>query len=625
MLASSQLTNRLNTALAHHKAGRLDQAEALYRQVRPLAPKHFDLWHLSGLLAYQQERMADAADLLGRAFKLKPDAAVCEYQLAMALQALRRTAEAEKHFRHVLAVTPDFQEGWEGLAYCLKTQDRLVDAVTCHERAVALKPKSAESWYNYGLTLSLLGKIKEALACHERALAVDSSYALGHFGRAQALHQLDRIPEAIAEYGEFLARNPGHHEARSYRLFALHNLDEISREQLFAEHVAYGKAVGVAAPRQWRNVRDPERRLRVAILSPDLREHSCAYFLTPLLQHLDRNQFEVYLYHDHFREDATSARLRALAAVWRNFVGQPHPMVEKTIVQDAPDILIDLAGHTGMTNRLPLFAKRLAPVQITYLGYPNTTGVAAMDYRFTDAIADPEGEADRFATEKLVRFAPTAWVYSPPIDAPAPGLRPCVTRPGVTFGCFNAPSKISDRMLVIWNRILDAVPDSKLLLKGQGLGDPEVRARYQARLARLGVAEARIEFLERTPDTKSHLARYDSIDVALDTFPYNGTTTTCEALWMGVPVVSLVGDRHLARVGASLLSVVGHPEWMAKDDDDYVSIAAALAADRTALPAQSALLRDELQRSPLLDHAGQASRFGTALRACWAKWCGTIR
>ena len=231
-------------------------------------------------------------------------------------------------------------------------------------------------------------------------------------------------PEAIAEYGEFLARNPGHHEARSYRLFALHNLDEISREQLFAEHVAYGKAVGVAAPRQWRNVRDPERRLRVAILSPDLREHSCAYFLTPLLQHLDRNQFEVYLYHDHFREDATSARLRALAAVWRNFVGQPHPMVEKTIVQDAPDILIDLAGHTGMTNRLPLFAKRLAPVQITYLGYPNTTGVAAMDYRFTDAIADPEGEADRFATEKLVRFAPTAWVYSPPIDAPAPGLRP---------------------------------------------------------------------------------------------------------------------------------------------------------------------------------------------------------
>jgi protein O-GlcNAc transferase len=656
MIPQQQLVNRLNQALAHHKAGRLDQAEALYRQARPLAPKHYDVWHLSGLLAYQQERMADAVELLRRALQLKPDAIVCEHELAMALLGARRTADAEKHLRHIVATKPDFPAGWEGLAYCLKTQDRLDEAVQCHERSLALQPKSAESWYNYGLTLSLLGKSKEALACHDRAIAADPKYAFGYFGRAQALHQLNRIADAVVEYGRFLERAPTHHEARSYRLFALQNLGEVSREQLFAEHVAYGKAVGAAIPRRWPNSPDPSRRLRVAILSPDLREHSCAYFLEPLIANLDRSQFEVYLYHDHFREDAISARLRGYAAVWRNFVGQPAAMVEQTVATDAPDILIDLAGHTGMTSRLPSFAKRMAPVQVTYLGYPNTTGVPAMDYRFTDAIADPEGEADGFATERLVRFAPTAWTYAPPTDlgvgrviphapcvedperrvrdnapylehdginsmAPAVSARPSVSAGFVSFGCFNALSKMTDEVFVLWRRILDGVPRSRLVLKGKGLTDGEVRGQYLGRLQAAGIALDRVDLLERTANTAGHLALYAKVDIALDTLPYNGTTTTCEALWMGVPVVSMAGDRHMARVGASLLNAVGHGEWVARDPEEYVKIATELAADRARLNALSMNLRGELQSSPLLDHRGQANRFGAALRECWVKWC----
>lgn len=621
-MIQQQLVNRLNQGLAHHKAGRLDKAEAVYRQVRPLAPKHFELWHLSGLLAFQQERMSDAAELLRRALQLKPDAVACEVELALALLGLRRTVDAEKHLRHAVATKPDFQPAWEQLAYCLKTQDRLAEAVTCHERAVALAPKSAESWYNYGLTLSLLGRPKDALACHDRAAAASAEYPLAWFGRAQALHQLNRIAEAVDEYGKFLARVPNHHEARSYRLFALQNLENVSREQVFADHIAYGKAVGAAVRRSWPNQPDPDRKLRVAILSPDFREHSCAYFFEPIVANLDRSQFELCLYHDHFREDAITTRFRGYAAVWRNFVGQPASAVERSILGDAPDVIVDLAGHTGMTSRLPLFARRLAPVQVSYLGYPDTTGVPAMDYRFTDSVADPEGDADRIATERLVRFAPTAWTYTPPANAPVVEPRPVAANGYVTFGCFNALSKITDSALTLWARVLAAVPNSRLLLKGKGLStDVELRGQFVERLVRAGIPERAVEFLERTDDTRSHLALYSRVDIALDTFPYNGTTTTCESLWMGVPVIALLGDRHLARVSSSLLHAIGHPELVAANADAYVEIAANLALDPARLATLSASLRADLQRSPLLDHAGQAARFGAALRECWRTWC----
>lgn len=620
-MSPQQISSLLQQGIAHHRAGRLIEAGAIYRRVKAAAPGNFDVLHLSGLVAFQQNRLAEAIDLLGRAHKTNPRDHVCEMRYALALNGARRTAEAEKHFRHAVQVKPDFVEGWENLAYCLKTQDRLDEAVACHEKVAALQPKYAPGWYNYGLTLSLVGRIGDALACHERALAADPRYALARYGRAQAMHQSHRMAEAVEDYDKFLALEPRCHEARSYRLFALHSLDGISREQLFADHVAYGRAMGVAPQRSFSNTPDPGRRLKVAFLSPDLRTHSVAFFLEPLAAHLNREEFEIYLYHDHFREDAFTERLRPLAAKWRNFVGQPAEVVEATIRADAPDLLIDLAGHTGMTNRLPLFAKRLAPVQITYLGYPNTTGVAAMDYRFTDAVADPLDDADRFATEKLVRFAPTAWAYSPAPDAPPVAPAPCLSRGHVTFGCFNTPAKITDATLGLWAKILSAVPNSRLCLKGAGLDNAALRQRYLVPFASAGVTADRVDFLTRTNDTASHLACYHAVDIALDTAPYNGTTTTCEALWMGVPVMTKVGDRHMARVGASLLTAIGHPEWIAASDEEYVAGAVALAVSAENLAKIRSALRADLERSPLLDRAGQASRFGVALRECWKKWC----
>ena len=620
-MTPAQIQSLLQQAVAHHRANRLEAAAVLYRRVRAVAPKNFDVLHLSGLVALQQGRVPEAIDLLGRAHRASPRDHVCEMRLALALLAARRTAEAETHFRHAVKLRPDFAEGWENLASCLKTQDRLDEAIACHEKVAALQPGYASGWYSYGLTLSFVGRYADALACHEKALAADPRYALARFGRAQALHQAHRMVEAVAEYEEFLALEPQHHEARSYRLFALHSIEGVSREQLFSDHVAYGRAVGSPPAPVPANTPEPGRRLRVGFLSPDLRTHSVAFFLEPLLTRLDRAGFELCLYHDHFREDDVSARLRQLAAVWRNFVGQPHSAVEAAIRADAPDILVDLAGHTGMTNRLPLFARRLAPVQVTYLGYPNTTGLPAMDCRFTDAIADPPGDAERFATERLVRFAPTAWAYAPLADAPEPGPPPCLARGRVTFGCFNTPAKITDSMLALWAKILAAVPDSRLCLKGAGLDNPVLRARYAAHFTRAGVAPERVGFLARTAGTKEHLACYQGVDIALDTAPYNGTTTTCESLWMGVPVVTLTGDRHMARVGASLLAAVGHPEWSAATAQDYLNCAVELAQNPARLAAIRAGLRADLQRSPLLDHAGQAERFGAALRGCWQNWC----
>lgn len=617
----AKLQSLLQSAIVHHRAGRFSEADRIYRQVRMTAPKNFDAIHLSGLVAYQQGRMPEAVDLLTKALRLDPKSAPCEMRLGVALLASGRSAEAEQRLRHVVAMAPTFGEGWDNLAYLLKTQDRLAEALKCHEKAVTLQPKNPNSFYNYGLTLSLFGRYAEALACHDRALAIDPGYAMGRFGRAQSLHQADRIAEAVDDYRKFLAAEPKHHEARSYLLFALHCLPGISREELFAEHVAFGQMLDATLPPTLPNELLPERRLRVAILSPDLRTHSCAYFLEPLLRHLDREKFELYLYHDHFREDAMSAKLRSLAVVWRNFVGQQPLTVEQAIRGDAPDILMDLSGHTGMTNRLPLFARRLAPVQITYLGYPNTTGVPAMDYRFTDALADPDGDADRFVTEKLIRFAPTAWSYEPPADAPIPMREPIKPGETVVFGCFNTLSKITDEMLMLWGQLLATVCGSRLLLKGAGLGNELVRARYRERLARLSVPVDRVDLIDRTAETASHLALYGRVDIALDTFPYHGTTTTCEALWMGVPVVTLAGDRHMSRVGVSLLTAANHPEWIASDSDAYVRIASELAADVETRTTLRTKLRSDLRRGPLLDHTEQAARFGTALRECWRWWC----
>ncbi|ATC64236.1 hypothetical protein CMV30_09860 [Nibricoccus aquaticus] len=644
----AQLQRTLQTALAHHQAGRLNDADKLYRQVRTAAPKLFDALHLSGVLAYQQNRHAEAVDLLTRAHHADRKHALCQMRLALALAALARHADAEPHYRSSLKLDARIPETWNNLAISLKSLGRPAEALDAYRQAIALKPDYydahdrlgalisdtqglssgiphfrralelkpdyAPAWCNLGLALLHENKFAEAHDCFTRALRHDPSLTQALVGRSLAFQQSYRLAEAATSYAEALARDPSHHEARSAFLLTLNYLDDRPRADVFAAHLAFGKTLETP-PATTPAALPPESKIRLAFLSPDLRAHSVAYFLEPILQHLDRERFEIVLYHDHFQVDAMSERLRAHATLWRNFVGLPHSVVEAQIRADAPDILIDLAGHTGI-NRLPVFARRVAPVQISYLGYPNTTGLAAMDFRLVDAITDPDEIDQQFHTEKLIRFAPTAWAYAPPATAPEITLTRPASRP-ITFGSFNNFAKVSDTTLALWGRILAAVPASRILLKGHGLGDSETAAFISARLAKHAIDPARLDLLGRTPNLASHLALYERMDVALDAFPYHGTTTTCEALWMGVPVVTLAGDRHASRVSASLLTAAGHPEWIAHNADDYVAIAARLAASPDLLANIRATLRADLRRSPLLDHPAQARRFGDALLACW--------
>lgn len=653
-MSAANFQSLLQTAVTHHQHGRLTDADKIYTRVRVSAPGNFDAFHLSGLLAFQQGRHADAAKLLRRGLELNPRSALCKMRLGVTFAALGDHSSAEAHLRAAVALEPGLAEAWCHLGTALKALSRLPEAKAAYGQSLALKPDFAEAHdrlgalvseiagfaeavphfrrsvqlqpenvaarANLGVALAQAGAAGEALACFDQVLAAEPEHTLALMGRALVRQERGQVMEAIADYSTVLQRHPRNHEAHSGRLLARHYLAAINREDLFADHAAFGTVAAQLPGAALANTADPARPLRLAFLSPDLRAHSVAYFLEPLLANLDRGQFEIYLYHDHPRVDAMSERLKVHAAQWRHLAGLPHTAVEARIRADTPDILVDLAGHTGL-NRLPLFARRLAPVQLTYLGYPNTTGLREMDYRFVDAITDPAGEADALHTEQLVRFAPTAWSYAPPAAAPECAPPPSVAAGAVTFGCFNNFSKVNDLTLRAWSEVLTAVPGSRLLLKAQGLEEPASAARLRGRLGGLGIDGSRVELLGRTAGLAAHLATYARMDIALDTFPYHGTTTTCEALWMGCPVVTLPGDRHASRVGASLLTAVNRPQWIARDWADYVRIAAELAADPAGLARERTQLRGALRGSPLMDHAGQGARFGAAVRTCWTAWC----
>jgi len=617
MMLSPKLQQLLRDAVMHHQAGRLERAELIYRQLITAASPSARVFDLLGQLEMQQGRPAEAARQFSRAAQLDPKEAGVGVRLGLAMAAEGKLAEAEATLRRLAHAFPRSAEAWNACGYVLKSQGRLAEAVAFHEQALKLAPKLIEGWYHLGHAFAMGGRNAQALPCFERALKLNPKYSLARFGRAQALHKSYRLAEAIADYDAVLKAEPNRHEVRSCRLFALQNMENLSREQLFDEHRAYGVAVGRAPAGFTEHDFEPERRLRLAILSPDLREHSCTYFLEPLLAHIDPTEFEICLYHDHTTEDAVSARLRSHAALWRNFAGQSPAVVERVIRADKPDILIDLAGHIGSTIRLPVLARRLAPVQVTYLGYPDTTGVAAMDYRFTDAIADPVGGSERYHTEQLVRFAPTAWSYLPPNEAPAVAPLPGINGGRVTYGCFNNPTKFTDGLFVVWARLLERVPAARLLLKGRDFEDASVREQLLARMRAQGIPLERLELLPRTADTAGHLALYAQVDIALDTFPYAGTTTTCEALWMGRPVVTLSGSRHASRVGASLLTALGRPEWIAQNPESYVEIAARLASRLSDVANSSSQLRDQMRASVLCDHEAHAQAFAAGLRGCW--------
>ncbi|HZZ57082.1 MAG TPA: tetratricopeptide repeat protein [Opitutaceae bacterium] len=613
----------LQTGLRHHQAGRLTDAARWYGKARSAAPQNFEALNLDGARALQQGQFEEAVALLTQARRRDPKSAICALRLGIALRRTGKLAEAAEAFRAATELQPGNAEAHERLGALIASWKGPAAGEPILRRATEAAPKSAPAWCNLGLVCLQQAKLGEAMAALNRAIELNPQFDHAHAARGLTLSKSRQPAAAIKAFGRALELNPRNFETHSALLMELQYDSAISRADLFAAHRRFGTAVAEAAPAGKVSFPPRGERLRVGFLSPDLHQHSVAYFLEPLLAHLDRSQFEVLLYHDKPEEDEVSARLRAHAAGWRTTAGMPGDVLEKLLRSDRLDLLVDLAGHTGQ-NRLPLYARRLAPVQATYLGYPDTTGLAAMDYRLVDAVTDPEGPADACATERLLRFAATAWSYAPPADAPPPGPSPAAAGGPVTFGCFNNPAKISDRLLAAWARILKAVPDSRLLLKGYGLRADFLHADLVRRMDAAGIASDRCELLDCTPRVADHLDLYRRVDVALDTFPYHGTTTTCEALWMGVPVAVWAGDRHASRVGASLVTAVGHPEWIAQNEDEYVAGAVRLAGAARAESSPRLALREAMRGSALLDHPGQAARFGAALARMHAERTASV-
>jgi len=324
---------------------------------------------------------------------------------------------------------------------------------------------------------------------------------------------------------------------------------------------------------------------------------------------------------DGTARDAVTQRLRGLCDRWRDVGGMSDAEVARLVRNDQIDILIDLAGHTA-GNRLAMFAHKPAPVQISYLGYPATTGLKAIDYRITDDIADPPGQTEAFHTERLLRISPGPFLcYQPPAEAPDVAAELPMTRNGfVTFGSFNKASKAGPETIAMWAKVLHAVPNSKLMMKAFGLGGAGSRRRIVESFAAEGIGIDRIQLLESIPATEAHLAQYGQLDIALDTFPYHGTTTTCEALWMGVPVISRVGAMHVSRVGASLLAAVGLAELAAADEQAYVTTAAALSSNPDRLATWRRELRERMKRSHLTDSSAFPEKMRKLLRQAWVSY-----
>ncbi|MBL8670941.1 MAG: tetratricopeptide repeat protein [Alphaproteobacteria bacterium] len=586
-----------NRAKMLRDVGRLEEAIDAYAAAAGLDPADPEI-----LVNLANARLArgDAATALAdldRAARLPGPGAAVAYARGLALQALRRKEDAAESFRAALRSDPAHAQSRLALAKLLHNAGHFALAETELRAGLAELPPPA----------ALLGDARRSGA--DKRAAAEMIYLLGWIaqrsGNAAAARQM---------HGTALALDPDDPARASGALLRANCDGEETRASLRARHEAWARRFAPAGPRQAMGSIPTGRPLRIGFLSPDLRTHSIVRFLEPLWSGIDRAQATVHAYSTTADSDDATARLRASASAWRDVGGFDDAGLAACVRADGIDVLVEISGHmTG--HRLGALAHRAAPLQVTWLGYPNTTGSAAIDVRLADAITDPPGDSEDGATELIVRLPGPFLCFAADATAPAPAARPAGSP--VAFGSFNDLAKISDSTVAMWSRALVALPGSTLLLKGFGSGDPSVQRAQRERFASQGVAPERIAFRSYEKASADHLALYGEIDVALDPWPYNGTTTSCEALWMGVPVVTRRGTTHASRVGASLLARLSLGDLVGDDAESFVRIAAALAADRGRLDRLRVDLRPTMARSSLCDARSFAQGFVESLRAAW--------
>ena len=469
--------------------------------------------------------------------------------------------------------------------YCRDYYGRLNQASICYQKAIELGPDNFEALNNAGNALVESGNIRQAIRHYEKALHMNPAYRVAHSNLLMAMQYQSNIN--LSTYYSAAKKWWQQHAANYFR------------------------------PGLTKNILDGQKRIQIGYISPDFRQHSVGFFFLPLILNHDRRLVEVFCYSEVKSQDYLTDKIRTLSDHWRPIMGRTDAAVAEQVRQDGIDILVDLAGHTA-DNRLLVFAHKPAPLQVTWLGYPDTTGMPVIDYRLTDDIADPPGQSDPYHSETLLRLPDGFLCYGPPQNAPAVGGLPARQNGWITFGSFNNLPKLNPQVIALWSRLMTQVADSRLVLKSKQFADEQVRQRFLDLFYGCGITAERVTLLPRVASTAGHLAVYHQVDIGLDPFPYNGTTTTCEALWMGVPVITLRGDRHAGRVGASILTRLGLAEMVAHDEAGYVQIGMELAADISVLEKLRAGLRLRMQTSGLCDGKSFARTMENVLQHLWS-------
>jgi len=612
-----EIGNNLGNVLRFQN--KTEEALTLYQSLLEKNPQYGEALANIGSLYLEQQKMALAKQALDAALPLLPDNAHLYNSLGILHKKSSEVELSVAAFERAIALNPQLVEAYYNLAAQYLELDRLVDAEQRLLTALQVSP-------NYTKALTLLAVIYSRVGQNGKAIAMlqDSLQRKPHFttynGLGNIYREQSELQKALEAYDKALELKPDASEPLSNRLLTLNNSTEFSPEELFAEHQKWWTVLGskLYQPISYNNDISPNRRLKIGYVSGDFRTHSVAHFIEPVLRFHDKTKVEVFAFSASLHQDSVSEQIKALVDHWIPISMKDDDLLFEQIRELQIDILVDLSGHT-QHGRLPLFARKPAPVQISYLGYPNTTGLQTMDYRFSDVYADPLG-TEHLCTETLVHLDDGFHCYQPSNIALSLSPKRVPTDNVIMLGCFNHLSKVTAVCVTLWANILSVLPAAKLTLKSKGFHEEAVRDRVHQQFQQAGVDPARVILLGTLESIQKHLELYQGVDIALDTFPYNGTTTTFEALWMGVPVVTLSGGTHASRVGSSILHRSGHADWVTYSEGDYQEKVVELAATLLKVPNHREAVRDSLQQSSLMNPAHMTAEIETAYRMVWQQW-----
>jgi protein O-GlcNAc transferase len=580
----------IDLALQHHTAGDLPKAEGIYQQILQVDPNQPFALHLLGVITHQVGKNDIAVDLINKAITIKPNFAEAHYNLGIVLQALGRIDEAEEHFSRAIVIKPDYFEAHSNLGNVFKELGKIDEAIKSYNNALNIKPDYAEAHNNLGVAFKDLGKLDEAIYKFNKALELEPD-----------------LPEA---HSNIL-------QTEQYRLGQ-------NSKNLYKIHKDWDKRHAQRFQATWPkhlNTPDIGRILRIGFVSPDLGRHPVGYFLVQFFEKILKTEIETVIYSNRLIHnlDDLSDRVKAASSFWRDVNGIPDDKLAKIILGDKIDILFDLTGHFS-ENRLLLFARKPAPIQVSWAGYVGTTGLSAMDYLLSDIHSTPLDE-EKYYSEQIIRMA--AWIcYEPPAYAPEVGPSPFKKNGHMTFSSFCNPAKINEEVISVWAIIMNKIEGSCLIIKYKGIDSAANIKRLRTKFEAQGIDKSRLT-LEGKSSHVDLLARYNDVDITLDTFPYSGGLTTFESLWMGVPVISVPGKTFASRHSLSHLSTIGLPELVAKDKDDYVRLTVELAKDAERMVELRVGLRSRMANSPICDGDKFSRNFTTLMKKIWRDWCFT--